>query len=96
VIKHIVFFRFKPEVAAAEREELLSMLRALPGKIPEVVSLEVGVDVVRSPRSFDAALVSTFADLRALDVYAKHPDHQPVLALAREMCEQVAAVDYEV
>jgi quinol monooxygenase YgiN len=95
MIKHIVFFRFKPEVAEAEREEFLSMLRALPERISEVLSLEVGVDVVHSPRSFDAALVSTFADLQALDAYAKHPEHQPVLARARDICAQVAAVDYE-
>lgn len=96
MIKHIVFFRFKPEVPQAEREEFVALLRALPEKISEVVALEAGLDVIRSPRSFDAALVSSFADLQALDVYAKHPDHQPVLARARELCEQVAAVDYEV
>jgi quinol monooxygenase YgiN len=95
VIKHIVFFRFKPEVTQAERDEFIAMLRALPERISEVLTLEVGVDVVHSPRSFDAALVSTFADLPALDTYAKHPEHQPVLARARDICAQVAAVDYE-
>ena len=96
MIRHIVFFKFKAETPATEREDLLSILRALPGKIAEIQSLEAGADVIHSPRSFDLALVSTFADLAALGVYAKHPDHLPVVEKAKVICEQIAAVDYEV
>ena len=96
MIRHLVFFKFKPKTTDAERAELLGLLRALPSKIAEVQALEAGFDVVHSPRSFDLALVSTFADLAALGAYAKHPDHQPVIELAKALCEQVAAVDFEV
>ena len=96
MIRHLVFFKFKSETTEAERAELLALLHGLPGKIAEVQALEAGFDVVHSPRSFDLALVSTFADLAALGVYAKHPDHQPVVELAKVLCEQVAAVDFEV
>ncbi len=96
MIRHLVFFKFKPETTEADRAELLALIHALPSKITEVQTLEAGFDVVHSPRSFDLALVSTFADLAALGVYAKHPDHQPVIKLAKAFCEQVAAVDFEV
>jgi hypothetical protein len=96
VIRHLVFFKFKPETPEAERAELLALIQALPGKISEVLSLEAGFDVVRSPRSFDLALDSTFANLAALGVYANHPDHQPVIELAKAICDQIAAVDFEV
>ena len=95
VIRHVVFFKFKPDTNEADKSELLAMIQALPGKIAEVQSLEVGFDVVRSPRSFDLGLVSTFADLAALGIYARHPDHQPVIELAKVLCEQVVAVDFE-
>ncbi len=95
MIRHIVFFKFKPEATAADRAALLALLHALPGKIAAVQTLEAGFDVVHSPRSFDLALVTTFADLAALGVYAKHPDHQPVIELAKAICEQIAAVDFE-
>lgn len=95
MIRHVVFFKFKPETTEPQRNELLSLIQALPEKIAEVISLEAGFDVIRSPRSFDLALVSTFADLEALGTYAKHPDHQPVINLAKEICEQIAAVDFE-
>ncbi len=96
MIRHLVFFKFKPETTEAERAELMTLLQGLPGKIAEVQSLEAGFDVIHSPRSFDLALVTTFADLAALGVYAKHPDHQPVIELVKVICEQVAAVDFEV
>ena len=96
MIRHLVFFKFKSETTDAERAELFALIQVLPGKIAEVQALEVGFDVVHSARSFDLALVTTFANLTALGVYAKHPDHQPVVELAKAICEQVAAVDFEV
>ena len=94
MLRHVVFFKFKPGVPAAERQGFLAMLRALPAKIPEIVSSEVGEDIMGTPRSYHVALISTFAGRDALDVYAKHAEHQPVIARAREICEVIAAVDY--
>lgn len=71
------------------------MLRALPSKIPEIKSFEAGFDLVRAPRSFDMALVASYDDLAALDRYAKHEDHLPVIARGKEICEQIVAADYE-
>lgn len=94
MLRHVVFFKFKTEVSAAERRDFLALLRGLPAKIPEIVSSEVGEDVLGTPRSYHVALISTFAGRDALDVYAKHPDHQPVIARAKEICEAIAAVDF--
>lgn len=94
MLRHVVFFKFKPEIPAAERQDFLALLRGLPAKIPEIVSSEVGEDILGTPRSYHVALISTFAGRDALDAYAKHPDHQPVIARAREICEAIAAVDY--
>jgi quinol monooxygenase YgiN len=95
VIRHIVIFRFKAEATQSDREAFLEMLRALPAKISEIVEFEAGFDVVRSPRAFDLALVASYADLAALDRYAKHEHHLPVIERSKEICEQVASVDYE-
>ena len=46
-------------------------------------------------RAFDLALVMDFVDLAVLDVYVKHEHHLPVIARSKEICEQVASVDYE-
>ncbi|MBS1789011.1 MAG: Dabb family protein [Acidobacteria bacterium] len=95
MIRHIVIFKFKPEVSQTDRNGFLEMLRALPSKISEIIDFEAGFDVVRSARAFDLALVSTYADLAALDRYAKHEHHLPVIARSKEICEQIASVDFE-
>ena len=95
MIKHLVFFKFKPETTEADRQGLRAMLDGLPSKITEVKSYQAGFDVVRSPRAFDLAIIMDFESLAALEVYAKHEHHLPVVERAKEICAQVASVDYE-
>lgn len=95
MIRHIVFFKFKPEAGARERAEVLNDLRALPGKIDVIRSYEVGEDILKLPRSWDAALIATYDDLAALDVYTRHDDHVAVVMKIREISDAVGSVDYE-
>ncbi len=95
MIKHIVIFRFKAAVSDDDRQAFRAMLDALPAQIPQIVASQTGFDLVRSPRAFDLGLVSSFNNLTDLGVYAKHEHHLPVVERAKEICEQVASVDYE-
>lgn len=95
MIKHIVFFKFKADTGEEQIRDLEQSLKALPGLISEIRSFEVGRDVLRSERSFDLALVSTFDDLDALQRYNVHPDHQVVVGKVRQISEKVVAADYE-
>ena len=79
MLKHVVFFKFRPETTEAQIQALEGGLGALPGTIPEILDFEFGRDVIRSERSFDLALVSGFADREALQRYQEHPRHQEVL-----------------
>jgi len=94
MLKHVVFFKFKDEVGEEEIVDLEKSLAALPPVIPEILSYEFGRDVVRSERSCDLALVSTFNDLDAMQQYQKHPAHQVVSKKINELCESVLAVDF--
>ncbi len=96
MLRHLVFFKFHPHVEEPEIADLEESLRALPQTIAEIAGFEVGRDVLHSERSYDLALVSTFADLDALQVYQVHPDHQRVVAKVRKLCSSVAAVDFEI
>jgi len=95
MIKHVVFFKFRPDVPEEKIQRLEKGLNGLPAIIPEIKEFQVGRDVIRSERSFDLALISAFEDLDALQHYQVHPDHQAVVALVKEIAEKVAAVDYE-
>jgi len=95
MLVHIVCWRYKPEIDEPARDDHRSRLRALTSVIPDIVSFDVGKDVLHLERSFDTGLVAVFADRAALDRYADHPEHQKVAALGKEISQQVVSVDLE-
>lgn len=95
MITHIVFFKLNeqlPEKILAVRDKLLSM----EGKIGELRYLEAGIDLVRSERSFDVALVTKFDTMEDLQSYQVHPYHAgEVVPFMKANCSSIVAVDYE-
>ena len=88
---HVVFFRLHDPSDAAEAAW---RLRALDGVVPTLDSIEVGVDELRSERSWDLCLITRFADLEAMEAYQVHPAHQEVVAWLGEHARAAAAVDW--
>ena len=95
MIRHIVFFKFKSIATDDKIIVLENGLRALPRLIPEIKGYEFGRDIVQSQRSFDFALIATFADIGALQRYSTHPEHQKVLKLINEISDSIKSVDFE-
>jgi hypothetical protein len=96
VIRHVVFFRFRADVAAPARDSALDGLAGLPAVIDDIADFEVGRDVLHLPRSWDAVLVATFADLDALRAYQRHDAHVAVSERLKSLCESIGSVDYPV
>jgi hypothetical protein len=96
MITHIVFFKLAEptlEAVATVQEKLLSMR----GKIPQLRHLEAGIDFIRSERSFDVALLTTFDSREDLQAYQVHPYHAgEVVPLMKSVCSSIASVDYEI
>lgn len=95
MLRHVVFFKLKnptPEVLQETKNVLMNM----KGKIPELLDIEVGIDVVRSERSFDVALITTFESLDTMNAYQVNPIHVEVGKYIATVRESSAAVDYEV
>ena len=95
MIKHIVMWKFKEN----ERDNMLifrDRLLALRGKIPEIRSMEVGININPSDRSFDAVLVSEFDSLEALRAYSTNPLHVEVSAFCKTIRTASHSVDYEI
>jgi Stress responsive A/B Barrel Domain len=95
MLTHIVIWKYRVDVPQAMREEHVANLRALVGVIPEIVSLVVGFDELRLPRSYDTGLVAVFHDRAGLDAYTVHPQHVEVANFGRSISEHVASVDFE-
>ena len=94
MLTHIVVWKYKPEITEEQREEHRRSLKNLVNLIPEIISLNVGADVLDLPRSYDTGLVATFADQQALDVYTENAEHQKVVALGKEIAQHVVSVDF--
>lgn len=95
MIKHIVFFKLKdrsPEQVA----KTVAVLRNMEGKIPQLLSVEVGADILHSERSYDIALTTVVASLEDLQAYQVHPVHKEVIVHINEVKELSIAVDYEI
>ena len=95
MINHVVLLKFKADVSDADVENLEKSLDDLPNKIHEIHTYEFGRDVVRSPRSYDFALVALFANVPAVERYLEHPAHRPVAKKIQQLCERIITVDFE-
>lgn len=93
VFTHIVFFRLKDKTQN-HREDVRAWFLNMKGQIPDILDVEVGVDVIHSTRSYDIALIGRFSDQAAMERYQVHPVHQSVLARLKDLVESSAAVDF--
>jgi hypothetical protein len=95
MITHIVLFKLSdpsPANLTVTRDKLLSM----KGQIGQLRHLEAGIDVIRSERSYDIALVTKFESLEDLQAYQVHPYHAgEVVPHMKQVCSSIVAVDFE-
>lgn len=76
--------------------EAKSRLEAMVGHIPDLVSLELGVDFSATAASYDCVINSELESREALEVYNAHPVHVAVLAFMKTILEDRCLVDYEI
>lgn len=93
MIRHIVLFQIKPEFKA-ELPALIDGFYSMVGQVEGMVGLEAGADILNSERSYDLALVVTFADRAAFDAYQTHPAHLPVKKRMHEVRSGSVACDF--
>lgn len=93
MLTHIVFFKLKDGSSEAV-ERTVQVLRNMEGQIEVLKSIEVGVDVLHSERSYDIALITKFDTLEDLDVYQVHPVHKKVIEHMSQVRESSVCVDF--
>jgi hypothetical protein len=78
LVRHIVIFKYKEGAPADQIQQVSNAFRALPLKIPGIVSFEQGVN--NSPEGknlgFTHVFTLTFESVQARDTYLPHPQHQ--------------------
>jgi len=73
MIRHVVLMKFTDPSDAAEAR---NRLEALPPDIPQIRTLDVGLDVLRTDASYDLWLITTHDSVEELTAYQDHPVHQ--------------------
>ncbi|MEN8225129.1 MAG: Dabb family protein [Bacteroidota bacterium] len=96
MIKHIVMVRLRDTEAKLENAtKLKEAIEGLMGVVPELKSMEVGLNLSTKASAYDLVLTSLFDTLEGLEAYRVHPEHKKVLELLYEVMEGTAVVDYE-
>jgi hypothetical protein len=99
MVKHIVFWKLKKSALGRSREEnaklIKEKLEALNGRIPGLLSLEVGFDFSKTKISADVVAYCTFANREDLDNYLNHPDHSAVVPFLVKVNSELRVADYE-
>ena len=100
MIKHVVMWKIRDELDGKPKSELCrdikQQLEALPGKIPVIRSLEVGINAIPSDASDDLILISEFDSAEDLAAYEIHPEHVRVAGFIGKARLTRNAVDYQV
>ena len=96
MIKHIVCFKLaepSEEACLKCKEVLMSMV----GNVPTIRDIEVGIDVLRSQRSYDVYLAVTVDNRDALDEYQRDEYHCGVVKKhMHAVTASSVAVDFEI
>ena len=98
MIKHIVFWRLKEAAHGNNKLEnarlIKQKLEGLRGRIPGLLTIELGIDTTATIYSSDIVLYSEFSSQEALDAYQTHPEHQAIVPFVAEAQNERRVVDY--
>ncbi|MBM7061030.1 Dabb family protein [Pseudomonas sp. UL073] len=99
MIRHIVMWKLRgdtPEEKQAARLRVKSAFEDLIGRIPGLLSLEVGSDQSGADYACDVVMVSEFCDAQALAAYATDREHLRVRDELGDLRTHRYQVDYAV
>ncbi|MCC8188100.1 MAG: Dabb family protein [Bacteroides sp.] len=99
MVKHIVLFKLKNELSAAEKKAMMhafkTAVEALPATIPVIRRIEVGLNA-NPQETWDIALYSEFDSMEDVETYATHPDHVAAGKIIADARQERACIDYEI
>lgn len=95
MIKHIVFFKLSEE-GMKQKDDIIVKLNNLKNDIDLIKALEVGVNFAQEDRAYDLCLTVVVTSRDALNEYASHPKHLPVIEFLKSLNTQTKVVDYEI
>jgi hypothetical protein len=97
-IVHIVMWRLNgstPAERARQGESIVRAFEEAKSRVPGLLRLEAGANVVESPDAWDVAVCMVFASREDLAAYQNHPDHLAIKRLMGPMRSARCQADFE-
>lgn len=99
MIKHIVMWNFKEQIADIDKSNLKKQMKknliSLVGKVPGLLEVKFVEEPITSS-THDMALICTFETKKALELYGDHPAHTYVAnTYVRPYVHMRSCLDYE-
>lgn len=98
MLKHIVMWKLKEQAEGKNKAEnarfMKENLEALLGIVPELRSVQVGINVKKSDMAYDAVLISEFENEEALAAYKVNPEHVKISSYCKKIRESRVVVDF--
>ena len=99
MLKHVVAWKIKDHAEGNTREENICIIRErlfnLKTIIPQIQSMEFGINLSKDENSYDAILQIDFANTEDLEIYQVHPAHKEVSNFVSKVRTDRFLFDYE-
>lgn len=100
MIKHIVIWKLHDFAEGMNKQENASRMKQwledLKSQIPEIQSLEVGVNFNDADDAYDIVLYSEFKNKASLEAYQNHPAHVQFKEKIKNIRSKKKVVDFEI
>lgn len=96
VLRHTVLFRYKADVTAEQKAEVIERFAALKEKIPSILRFEGGQNVEGENLSdgFEHVFCVTFPDIAARDAYLPDPAHKDFVKFVGPLLDKATVADF--
>lgn len=100
MIRHTLMWKFCDSLDGMDKDGIINLVEGklydLKPIIPEIISMKVERDILRSERSFDMLYIAEFESLEALERYRIHPEHVKVAEFIARARVAQAVCDSEI
>lgn len=96
VLRHTVLFRYKAEVTAEQKAEVITRFAALKDQISTILRFEGGQNVEGENLGdgFEHVFCVTFPDIAARDAYLPHAAHKDFVKFVGPLLDKATVADF--
>jgi hypothetical protein len=95
-LRHVVAFKFKPEVTHEQMQKTTEHFHSLKAEIPQIIEFEGGADIAFQKKNgkYTHCFVVTVNNEKDLAIYGGHPVHKAFSKSVDPLLAEVMVVDY--